>query len=644
MSSLAVWPVGDDDLGLDALLTGPILDSPRLASAAARPEDPSAAEAGFEAAAAEIAGGAALPMAEVHGLLRAIAGNAIAVPRCLQVRASAAYLVSRGRRPTAPGPGGGTGAVSVAFQSALNGDKWWSPDDPHDGVAARPMARRARTGEGAGRAHGFRGRQYTLVTRREVGGAMQADKAADVGLVQIWRETDSGDGGAALPRPFASLPPARKRSRAAAPGPRAATSEDDADTARSDGRSDSRSNDSSFRDDPSRTSSASEGDAEGSRLVVEREAHFLRDVVVEGTIRGVLRAPDGAADYAEWFPWCDDLLEREEPLPPPGSVVCLDLRTLALTLETRSQRGPCLVTSTTPSIAAGVPPADGDAACGALVAFLGQVPVRCRGAVAAGDTLVPDGNGDGFAASANVRAGKHDVLGVALGPLPEEGGTVLSFIRWNEAVRREVRTAMAKVLEYAVAILSAAMLWASATLVCVSCFFLGHMTVRAANGRRHISSRFLTFEGHASAQLFLSSMITLDHVFLYVLIALFGRALPLLQGILTEWALAALTIPLCWAYWNAAGRATRFAGSYYMLTLRISYYVVVAASAYRIRRGGVAPAGLASLRFRGLPSPVATALKCAWAPATILVIFVFCMLGPTTSNPAPSVRESMERD
>ena len=153
-------------------------------------------------------------MAEIFALLAALAGPG-PVPGGLPVRLSAspfanfeeahaAYVASRSRYNR--GGGGDVAAasvVSVAFQSPVNGELWWAPGDALRGVAARPMARRVRTGEDAGRLHGYRGRQYTLVTRSGVGEVPTADRAADASLVQIWRVDGAGAGAdtpATLPR------------------------------------------------------------------------------------------------------------------------------------------------------------------------------------------------------------------------------------------------------------------------------------------------------------------------------------------------------------------------------------------------------------------------------------------------------------
>lgn len=69
------------------------------------------------------------------------------------------------------------------------------------------MARRFRSGDAVGLVHGYRGRQFTLVTRG-VGGLPTADKTVDVALVQVWRD----EAAAMRPaRPPSRPHPSRKR-------------------------------------------------------------------------------------------------------------------------------------------------------------------------------------------------------------------------------------------------------------------------------------------------------------------------------------------------------------------------------------------------------------------------------------------------
>jgi hypothetical protein len=102
-----------------------------------------------------------------------------------------AYLVSRrlradDSRTCRRGPEVNT--VSVTFQSLLNGECWWDPQNPSSGVSARPMVQKSRSGESAGQVHGYRGRQYTLVQRRLPDGPAARHKNAKCSLVQIWKE------------------------------------------------------------------------------------------------------------------------------------------------------------------------------------------------------------------------------------------------------------------------------------------------------------------------------------------------------------------------------------------------------------------------------------------------------------------------
>ncbi|KAH8065339.1 hypothetical protein JL721_8298 [Aureococcus anophagefferens] len=381
--------------------------------------------------------------------------------------------------------------------------------------------------------------------------------------------------------------------------------------------------------------------------VFDRDCRFKRDIFVEGTIHGVVRSPVEAADYAEWFLWHHDLLEREAPLPPPGSVVTLRTSDQCIALETTSKLGPCLVVSTTPSIAAGVPKDDLDKRCGALVAFLGQVPVRCVGPVECGDQLVPSGRDDGTAVARHRTLGgfenRNDVLGVALssggfdgdtGKDVEAGGrrehVVLCFVRWNQAVTREIHVAVDAAVKAGTEALSVAMFWSSAFLVVASCALTTHMAIRAANGRRHPSDRCLQpGPKHAQVQTFVSFLIALDHLCLYVLIALYGTAMPHLTLVVLQWLVGFATIPVIWAYWTAVGKALLYAFCFYLVALRVTYCALLLHSAHVIRRDGVAPPAMKDWQ-RCLPKRCARAISSLWAPVTIVVIFVFCLFSNST--------------
>ena len=702
----------------DDLMQGALIESPRGVGPL-----PSAEESAIVGAtAARIGAGEIVAMPLVHRLLRSVAAGVAQRPDALSVRASASpftpfdgthcsYLVSRSvfsalqkeREPAededANAVKGAAPSVSVAFQSALNGEQWWSPEDPSVGIVARPMARRARTGSGAGQLHGYRGRQYTLVTRTDYG-LPAADKSVDVGLVQIWRDDEAmGRRNAAV----APGPPAQGAKPAASEGKgknnarkrakvRCVDKDDESDT---DASRDSRSG-ASFRSaSPASTvtsppnggdfataqgASSSASPAWAPRALeplapggppaaamrrfqrssseplermdtVDHDTRFTKDIYVEGTIHGVVRAPVEAADYAEWFMWQEELLEREALLPPPGSVVCLRTLDQTLSLETHHQDGPCLIVSTRPSIAAGVPADDVDRRSGALVAFLGQVPLRCVGRVDCGDQLVPSGRHDGTAVSARhakharwMKTTKHDILGVALSsggaeaPSPTKGGgdletpkeeaehTILCFVRWNQAVAREVNVIVDDVVKASTSGMSTVVFWTSLVLVGATLILGGHISLRAVNGRRHPSDRYLQIgKKYAWYSTFISLIIALDHVCLYILMAIYGRAMPHLSVIFVEWLVGFATLPIVWAYWSVVNRVLVYAFAFYLVVLRISYYIVLIHSAYVIRRDAVAPEGIASWK-RLLPPRCKKLGSRLWAPVIILLVFVYCLM------------------
>ena len=350
-----------------------------------------------------------------------------------------AFFVSRERAPPVTGPPQ-TNTVSVAFQSPLNGECWWDPQNPANGVCARPMARRYRSGESAGQVHGYRGRQYTLVQRRLPDGPAAADRNAQCSLVQIWKEAHA-------PQQAVATRKSRKRHKAKG---------SDEDDAGSDaGSSATGVTGSDVEESPrwlqagmaSGSSSGGWASSAGSvggpspplqqrplspsnqGHVVADDVRFLGSIYVSGRIHGTLVTPPGAADYGEWFPWSDSVQSEKGQVAPPGTVVRLVARKLSL--DTTHGSGPCLVTSTSPSLAAGVPCADDG---GATCAFLGQVPVRCRGPVRCGDLLVPSGLSDGVAIGRRC-SDREDALGVALesGDSPHDmEHTVLCLVRWRE--------------------------------------------------------------------------------------------------------------------------------------------------------------------------------------------------------------------
>lgn len=203
--------------------------------------------------------------------------------------------------------------------------------------------------------------------------------------------------------------------------------------------------------------------------VVNGSLRVRGDLICEGSVFGQFITGPRQADYSEWFKWHDDHLPapeaaaaaaHDEPTaaqaveassltasrkpPPPGSVVRLRPPEQVLTLDTDGP-GPCMIVSTSPSLAAGVPVEPTEAETGALVAFMGQVPVRCRGAVKVGDRLVPSGLGDGTAVARlsddDDDTGEDRAVGVAMEAIVDDDGgvhVVNAFIRWDNAMSRKL--------------------------------------------------------------------------------------------------------------------------------------------------------------------------------------------------------------
>lgn len=111
---------------------------------------------------------------------------------------------------------------------------------------------------------------------------------------------------------------------------------------------------------------------------------------VEGSGSGGVTFKSGSGDYAEFLPRLDP---REEMAP--GDVVGVWDGTVS---KATRGAGQVLVVSSGP-IVLGNDPGEGNEADYEKVAFLGQVQVKVRGPVAAGDFLVPSGLEDGSAAA-----------------------------------------------------------------------------------------------------------------------------------------------------------------------------------------------------------------------------------------------------
>jgi len=95
----------------------------------------------------------------------------------------------------------------------------------------------------------------------------------------------------------------------------------------------------------------------------------------------------GSADYAEW-------LERSNAAEKltPGDIVAVNAGKITKYTTTGQQ---FMVISTKPAVLGNMPPAGSEAGY-EKVAFMGQIPVKVRGLVLAGDYILPSGRNDGF--------------------------------------------------------------------------------------------------------------------------------------------------------------------------------------------------------------------------------------------------------
>eukprot|EP00510_Aplanochytrium_minuta_P002301 CAMPEP_0184014236 /NCGR_PEP_ID=MMETSP0954-20121128/5515_1 /TAXON_ID=627963 /ORGANISM="Aplanochytrium sp, Strain PBS07" /LENGTH=586 /DNA_ID=CAMNT_0026294631 /DNA_START=297 /DNA_END=2054 /DNA_ORIENTATION=+ len=329
--------------------------------------------------------------------------------------------------------------ISVKFQSfnEKNSEVWWSEN--HDqlfGVVARAMSKTARAPRYSGessclpqddlpvsnRRHGYAGRMFSLVYRseniRDKGGNYKNIRSLIVpyvpSLVHFW-------------------PVESKRSNTSA-------------RSHSICRSSSKSNADKPGTNPMLKVEDSNHGYNSQVEYINKTIRIRGDLIVDGNITGKLVTPPGAADYAEWFPQFDP---KEKILP--GMVVQLRSPEQKITLDT-SNKGPHMVVSSTPSIAAGVPLDLKAALSGALCAFLGQVPVRVKGPVACGDFLFPSHDNDGFAIShrkqdhlykhlVNHADVENEPLGTAMESCPEGEHTILSFVRWQHNIKYQVQNA-----------------------------------------------------------------------------------------------------------------------------------------------------------------------------------------------------------
>jgi len=309
--------------------------------------------------------------------------------------------------------GDASALIPVKYQGFANGEGWWSQEhDRRFGVVTRNMTRRARKEKGSSgdsQLHGFAGEWMTLVERKDFWTPVEKSMFRSLvvpgvpSIVQFW-PTDE----------VTKIP--RKLSQA-----------------------------------PSSSSSSSKRKCEGLKkrrrpeideapqeTVLDGPVQILGDCVIGGTldvksmhVKGKLRldgqlvTPPSVCDYAEFFLQLDSKEKIE-----CGMVVQLRSPEQRVTLDT-SGRGPLLVVSTSPSIAAGVPDNELVDCKGALCGFLGQVPTLVKGPVSAGDSLLPSGNNDGFCVSGDSRHVEREPVGTAMEDCGLGEHLINTFVRWS---------------------------------------------------------------------------------------------------------------------------------------------------------------------------------------------------------------------
>mmetsp|Transcript_13147 Transcript_13147/g.15331 ORF Transcript_13147/g.15331 Transcript_13147/m.15331 type:complete len:602 (+) Transcript_13147:291-2096(+) len=347
---------------------------------------------------------------------------------CFYVRKGSTSTAKIKKRKLAPDS---QALISVKYQgfNPLNCEVWWSPQHQSLlGIISRPMSKQSRktklesehndSNRKKNRVHGFTGYLFSLVRRSE------ADRDSGIGfanfksllvkdsysLVQFWKVSGRSmhDDKSIISSGSSTTFPT--------------TSSDASYLANED------------HGETIRNSLRIEGDLYVAGDTTVRNLHVLGNLLVEGNISGQLVTPPGAADYAEWFP----ILNPSERIQP-GMVIQLRSPQQKITLDT-SGSGPHMVVSTTPSVAAGVPPTVGDAepVPGALCAFMGQVPVKVIGPVQSGELLFPSCENDGYAVVAGFKeySGEtvNEPIGTAMTSCGEGKHTVLAFIRWQHSL------------------------------------------------------------------------------------------------------------------------------------------------------------------------------------------------------------------
>ena len=137
---------------------------------------------------------------------------------------------------------------------------------------------------------------------------------------------------------------------------------------------------------------------------------------IQGDGSGGIVFNSGGADFAEWLP-----KRSPDASIQPGDVV--GWHADGVSHETRGALR-VMAVSTRPIVAGNAPP-DADAGNWARIGFVGQVPVRVRGPVAAGDWILPSGHEDGTGVAASPLSLKpgdlQRVIGRALASADQAG-------------------------------------------------------------------------------------------------------------------------------------------------------------------------------------------------------------------------------
>jgi outer membrane lipoprotein SlyB len=142
---------------------------------------------------------------------------------------------------------------------------------------------------------------------------------------------------------------------------------------------------------------------------------------ISGNASGGIFYSTSGADFAEYLPW-----HEGNVAPEPGSVLGLSAGGLQYETTTADRT---LVVSTAPAFVGNAPD---DVTGMLLMTFMGQVPVRVRGPVQAGDLLVASGLGDGMAVAISLAqltpALANQIVGQALQSSVESDSSLINTL------------------------------------------------------------------------------------------------------------------------------------------------------------------------------------------------------------------------